>query len=202
MLRSIRDVLNNVPLTGIVLSERDRINRQINGHGFKPLALYLAQFFLFVVIAVYFAKISVLSMGIVSGYGNSVITIIVYVIDVLMMLVTIDAVLGISSGKPLSWCKVMRGAILLFMFSMIGSTLGTGMSASSLVTFSPVLMAVICVPVAALMFTRAVREYFVLPMLDMPPLRRWIGFVFFSQLYPERRYKIAYEQSDEKNVIR
>ena len=186
------DALRKIPIAGGVIAGAERIGRQIEGHERLPVPLYIAEFFLFLIIAVYFIQLAVLGMGITSDYGDVVISVLTYIIDVVMIIATVDAVLGISSKKPSSWRKVMRGAGLLFIFSIIGSLLGAGMSASALLTLSPVAVAVICIPVAAIMFTRRVREHYVPPMQQMPSLGRWLSFAFFGQLFPNGRYEIDY----------
>ena len=186
------DALRKIPIAGGVIAGAERIGRQIEGHERLPVPLYIAEFFLFLIIAVYFIQLAVLGMGITSDYGDVVISVLTYIIDVVMIIATVDAVLGISSKKPSSWRKVMRGAGLLFIFSIIGSLLGAGMSASALLTLSPVAVAVICIPVAAIMFTRGVREHYVPPMQQMPSLGRWLSFAFFGQLFPNGRYEIDY----------
>ena len=186
------DIIRKVPIARDAVAEAERIQRQVRGHESLPAALYVAEVFLFIIIAVYFAKLAVLSMGIVSDYGDHVASVVTYVVDVIMLIATVDAVLGISSRKPSSWRKVMRGAILLFVFSVIGSIAGTGMSASALVTFSPVVVAVMCIPILGIMMTRTVRDYYVPPLQEMPGIGRWIAFAFFRQLFPAGRYEIDY----------
>lgn len=186
------DIIRKVPIARDAMAEAERIQRQVKGHESLPAALYVAEVFLFIIIAVYFAKLAVLSMGIVSDYGDHVASVVTYVVDVIMLIATVDAVLGISSRKPSSWRKVMRGAILLFVFSVIGSIAGTGMSASALVTFSPVVVAVMCIPILGIMMTRTVRDHYVPPLQEMPGIGRWIAFAFFGQLFPARRYEIDY----------
>lgn len=186
------DIIRKVPIARDAVAEAERIQRQVRGHEGLPAALYIAEVFLFIIIAVYFAKLAVLSMGIVSDYGDHVASVITYVVDVIMLIATVDAVLGISSRKPSSWRKVMRGAILLFVFSVIGSIAGTGMSASALVTFSPVVVAVMCIPILGIMMTRTVRDHYVPLLQEMPGIGRWIAFAFFGQLFPAGRYEIDY----------
>ena len=186
------DTLRRIPIVGGVVSETERIKRQIDEHERLPVPLYIAELFLFLIIAVYFMQLAVLGMGIVSDYGDIPISVLTFIIDVIMIIATVDAVMGVSSKKPSSWRKVMRGAMLLFVFSIIGAALGSA-SATGLVALSPLVVTVICIPMAAIMFLKSVRSYYIPPMLEMPPLRRWIGYAFFSQLFPARKYEISYE---------
>ena len=188
------DVLRKIPVAGSVIAGAERIGRQIEGHERLPVPLYIAEFFLFLIIAVYFIQLAVLGMGITSDYGDVVISVLTYIIDVVMIIATVDAVLGISSKKPSSWRKVMRGALLLFVFSIVGAVLGSA-SATGLVALSPLFVTVVCIPIAAIMMMRSVRSYYVPPMLEMPPLGRWLSFVLFSQLFPARKYEIDYGDS-------
>ena len=186
------DLMRKVPIAKNAVAEVERIQRQVREHESLPTALYVAEVFLFIIIAIYFTKLAVLSMSITSDYGDHVLNAVTYVIDVVMLIATVDAVLGISSRKPSSWRKVMRGAGLLFIFSVLSSLVGIGSSASALLTLSPVVVAAICIPVAIIMLTRSVREHYVPPMQQMPPLRRWVSFAFFGQLFPSGKYEIDY----------
>lgn len=188
---SASDIIKKVPIIGSALSEADRVKRQVESHDSKPVTLYLAQLFLFLVIAIYFTKLSVLGMGFVVNYGDELMAMVTYVVDVLMLFMTIDAILGISSRKPSSWRKVMRSAMLLFLFSVIGVILGSTTAAGFLV-LTPAAVAVICIPIAALMFLRSVREYYVPPMMECPRLAKWIMFSVAGQLFPAERYEISY----------
>ncbi len=185
------DVLRRIPLVGRAVAGAERIGRQIEGHEHLPVPLYIAELFLFLIIAVYFIQLTVLGMGITSDYGDVVISVMTYMIDVVMIIATVDAVLGISSKKPSSWRKVMRGALLLFVFSIVGALLGS-VSATGLVALSPLFVTVVCIPIAAIMMLRPVREYYVPPMLDMPSIGRWISYILFTQLFPARKYEIDY----------
>ena len=194
MPREPVDAIRKIPIAGSVIAGAERIGRQIEGHERLPVPLYIAEFFLFLVIAVYFIQLAVLGMGITSDYGDVVISVLTYIIDVVMIIATVDAVLGISSKKPSSWRKVMRGALLLFVFSIVGAVLGSA-SATGLVALSPLFVTVVCIPIAAIMMMRSVRSYYVPPMLEMPSLGRWLGFVLFTQLFPARKYEIDYGDS-------
>ena len=88
----------------------------------------------------------------------------------------------------------MRGALLLFVFSIVGAALGSA-SATGLVALSPLFVTVVCIPIAAIMMMRSVRSYYVPPMLEMPSLGRWLSFVLFTQLFPARKYEIDYGDS-------
>lgn len=193
MSDDILDLVKKVPVAGGAVEEAQKFRRRVRSHRRLPLPLYLAEFFLFVVIAVYFAKICVMCAGMASDIGGPRTTILVYVVDVIMMIATLDAVLGITSSKPSSWRKVMRSALLLFVFSLIGYVSGTGLSASSLVVMNPLLIAAICIPVGAIMFLRSVREYYVPLKQEMPPLSRWVKYMLFTQLFPARKYQLSYE---------
>lgn len=191
MRESAKDLIKDIPVARSVMSDAGAYARRTTSHESRPAALYIAQFFLFLVIAIYFTKLSVLAMGFVMNYGDEFMAIVTFIVDVVMMLVTIDAIIGIASRKPASWRKVMRSAMLLFLFSVIGVAIGSS-TAVSYVALDPAVVAVICIPMAALMFTRSVREYYVPPMQECPRLARWIGYAFIVQLFPAERYEIEY----------
>lgn len=186
------DAIMKIPIVGGIVSETKRIGRQVEGHERLPAPLYIAELFLFLIIAVYFMQLAVLGMGITSDYGDIPLSVLTYIIDVIMIIATVDAVMGIASKRPSSWRKTMRGAVLLFVFSILTSVVGSS-TATGLVALSPLIVTAICIPMVAIMFLKSVRSYYVPPMLEMPKLHRWIAFVFFFQLFPARRYEISYE---------
>lgn len=166
----------------------------------KPFAVTLAELFLLVVLAVYFAKICILTvyMG-QGGEGESILgldsNLISLVLDLAMMFMTADSMLGLSSRRPKGWKKAVRGAVLLFVFTIIDALVGGGVS--SLVTIDPLLLLPVVVVVIALMCTKGVRRYYVPPMEEEKPLGAWLKFAGVSDLYPAGKYRIAYDGSAE-----
>lgn len=193
MSSSPLDLIRKVPIAGSALDEAEKLERRVKSHRRLPVPLYIAEVFLFLVIAVYFSKLCVLTTGIVSGYSGMGEAIVVYIVDAVMMIATLSAVLGITSRDPASWRKVMRSALLLFLFSLIGYFTATGETVTSLFIMNPLIIAVICIPVGAIMMLRSIREYYLPPMHDMPPLGRWAKYMLFTPLLPAGRYEIAYD---------
>ena len=53
------------------------------------------------------------------------------------------------------------------------------------------------------LLTPSVRDYYVPPMESRRPLRSWIAFAAFSQLYPKGEYRIVYaEERTEPAPVR
>lgn len=170
----------------------------------KPWAVIVAECFLLFVLGLYFAKVCVLSMGLIAEVGSSRImskNLFVFLCEIVMFFITADAMLGLSSRRPKGWKKAVRGSMLLLLFTLIGSFFGVTGSVSVLVTINPVIVAPLVLFVILLMLLPSVRRYYVPPMECEKSLLSWIKFSFVSELYPQGRYRISYPDGDERNCV-
>ncbi|MDO5854038.1 MAG: hypothetical protein Q4Q62_08425 [Thermoplasmata archaeon] len=166
----------------------------------RPLALLVAEGFLVLILSIYVGKIGVLAMYLLNeGPGGGMPTgvswnLFIFLCEIAMLFVTADALLGISSRRPKGWKKAVRGSLLLLLFTIVGTYTKDMGSVSSMVTLDPIIVLPLVVVVFALMLLPGVRRYYVPPMEEDRPLSKWIGFAFFSELYPAGRYRIAYDE--------
>ena len=105
--------------------------------GARPFVLKVAQSFLVIIVAIYLTKLAVLAMGMNEGYGNQFVSIATFLVDMAMMLVTMDSLLVVSSRRPKAWKKAVRAAMLLVIFNLIAWYGNDPLSASSLVVMNP-----------------------------------------------------------------
>ena len=171
-----------------------------------PAGVLIAEAFLMFIMITYFAKICVLSMGLLVESSDGPLpswNLIFFVIEIAMILITVDAVFGLSSRKPAGWKKAARGSFILLALTILGSLVTERIAVSGLVSLDPLYVMPMVLIVMVALLTPSVRDYYVPPMESRRPLRSWIAFAAFSQLYPKGEYRIAYaEERTEPAPVR
>ncbi len=171
-----------------------------------PAGVLIAEAFLMFIMITYFAKICVLSMGLLVESSDGPLpswNLIFFVIEIAMILITADAVFGLSSRKPAGWKKAARGSFILLALTILGSLVTERIAVSGLVSLDPLYVTPMVLIVMVALLTPSVRDYYVPPMESRRPLRSWIAFAAFSQLYPKGEYRIAYaEERTEPAPVR
>lgn len=172
----------------------------------RPWQVLVAEAFLVFILMVYFAKLCVLSMGIIveiPGSGEHRISwnLLVFFVEIFMLFVTADAMLGLSSRRPAGWKKAVRGSMILLLFTLIGWHSDGVRSVSTLMTINPEIIIPLVILVIVLMYFPKVRDFYVPPMESRRPLWEWFKFSFASELYPPGKYRIVYPEGDERNAV-
>ena len=166
-----------------------------------PAGVIVAEAFLVFIMASYFAKICVLSMGLfVEAPSDGIIlswNLLFLLAEVAMLFITADSLMGLSSRRPKGWKKAARGALLLLVFTLIGSFIQGSVAVSGLVSLDPLIVAPLVLIVMISILVPSVRDYYVPPMEVRRPLRAWLAFVAFSELYPAGTYRIRYAEERE-----
>lgn len=182
-------------MEGTVESDVSKISTKL------PAGVIVAEGFLVFILAIYFAKICVLSMGLfVEGPSDGIIlswNLLFLVAEIAMLFITADSLMGLSSRRPKGWKKAARGALLLLLFTLIGSFIHGSLAVSGLVSLDPILVAPLVFIVMAVILLPSVRDYYVPPMESRLPLRAWISFAAVSELYPADSYRIRYAEERE-----
>ncbi len=162
----------------------------------RPLSITIAEAFLILILVIYFAKIVTLGMGMFreSSWTGILFSwnMFFFICDIAMMFVTVDSIISLNSRKPKGWKKAVRGAFLLFLFTLFGMLFGSGLSVGSYITLGLEFVIPMVVLVIALMLFPSVRDYYVPPLESRRPLSAWIAFAAFSELYPSGKYRISY----------
>ncbi len=171
-----------------------------------PAGVLIAEAFLMFIMITYFAKICVLSMGLLVESSDGPLpswNLIFFVIEIAMIMITADAVFGLSSRKPAGWKKAARGSFILLALTILGSLVSERIAVSGLVSLDPLYVTPMVLIVMVALLTPSVRDYYVPPMESRRPLRSWIAFAAFSQLYPKGEYRIVYaEERTEPAPVR
>lgn len=161
--------------------------------GTVPVVLKVAQTFLVLICALYLTKMAVLVMGLHEGYGDPLVSMATFVIDIVMLFVTADSLLSVSSRKPKAWKKVARAGMLLVIFNLIAWFGTDAMTASSLVSFNPMIVTPLAVIVILIMYWRPIRRYYTPLSEEVLPIGKWFLFSLFSPLYTSAEYRITYD---------
>lgn len=167
----------------------------------RPAGVIVAEAFLVFIMAIYFAKVCVLSMGLfVEAPSDGIIlswNLLFLLAEVAMLFITADSLMGLSSRRPKGWKKAARGALLLLVFTLIGSFIQGSVAVSGLVSLDPLIAAPLVLTVMISILVSSVRDYYVPPMEVRRPLRAWLAFAAFSDLYPAGTYRISYAEERE-----
>lgn len=166
-----------------------------------PAGIIVAECFLVFILAIYFAKICVLSMGLfVEGPSEGIIfswNLLFLVAEVAMFFITADSLMGLSSRRPKGWKKAARGALLLLLFTLMGSFIHGSLAVSGLVSLDPMFVVPLVIIVMVVILLPSVRDYYVPPMESRRLLRAWIAFTAVSELYSSDSYRIRYAEERE-----
>ena len=174
-----------------------------------PPSLILAEIFLIAICANYILKIIALDCEISSLYGvfeplfegpqefidgiqtldtKQLTDLVMIPVDLVMLMITISAMLGIASRKPTSWRKVTRSCITFVLplwVSFFGLTNNSGLThifefktELGLIATTIILTVVFCM----MILSSSIKEFYT-PLDDEPPgLLTWLRFVFFGKL--------------------
>ena len=126
-------------------------------------------------------------------FGRPYVSMFMFLVEVLMLVVTCDSVLVISSRRPKAWKKVVRASFLLVIFNLVAWMGLSQSTALGFVALNPALVTPFSLAILVIMFTRPVRSYYVPLMEDDRPLKDWVKSVFASPLYTSEGYRIIYE---------
>ncbi len=166
-----------------------------------PFVLIVAKFLLFLVVLRYvFSYVLLLASPIeptprlilVNGFSA--------VFSVGMAILAIDSMMGISSGRPKSWRKVMRSSISLFLVNAIFDVLNYYHITSSSQLFNTYFVGLIILVIFLIMCLPSVRSFYSPPMYPMPPLKDWMKFITFVPLIGAESYSFSYEDPSSGNV--
>ena len=173
-----------------------RVAGELFHRGARPFVLKVAQTFLVIIVAIYLTKLAVLAMGMNEGYGYQFVSIATFLVDMAMMLVTMDSLLAVSSRRPKAWKKAVRAAMLLVIFNLIAWYGTDPLSASSLVVMNPFLVTPFALAVIAVMFWAPIRRYYMPMMEEELSLWSWFKYAWFSPLYTSSEYRVMYDDRE------
>ena len=167
----------------------------------RPLVLKVAETFLVLIVCLYLTKLALLAMGMHEGYGNGIVSMATYVIDVAMLFITVDSLLSVSSRKPKAWKKVVRAGMLLVIFNIISWFSTSSLTASSLAAMNPVIVTPLAVAIILIMYWGPIRRYYTPLMEDELSVWSWFKFSLFSPLYTSSEYRVMYDDERDRSAL-
>ena len=95
---------------------------------------------------------------------------------------------GVCSSNLRSWRRAIRSLIFLLLAGLAYRILDYGYSVTDVRVIFIVSMASIFI-----LFIPGVRRFYTPPLVEMPPLKRWILYVFFRPKDSFRKYEFVYD---------
>lgn len=175
---------------------RSNGNKEATSYSKKPPVLILAEAVLLLLITLYICKICFISMNIKSHELHPYIQFFMFVFDMIMMFIALDAIMGISSKKPKAWRKVIRSTLIMLTITLLGTILQGHINLSSTIIVNVNIAIPIFIPLLILMFLPSVRAYYTPPMMENKPLSDWIRFIGYKPLYPHQKYVLKYKDEE------
>lgn len=162
-----------------------------------PFMLVLAELFILVLCANYCLKIVSLEYEMISDYSKYMITakgavdmtlsawitIVLVIVDVYLMIITTDALLGIASRRPTSWRKVARSCITFLAPLWVAAYLAQFSGFSHLFDFNPYITTGFLYNILLMMLLSVSIKAYYTPMdKDPPSILSWLKYIFYGDL--------------------
>jgi len=171
----------------------------------KPRPLIIAELFLVVVCLTYLMRLSGISLDIY--YGISHFTIIdnpvlerlynyvMAFVEICLMMVTIQALVGIKSGRIKSWRKVTRSCLAFMLMVIPQLLIYRSNSYTHIFDFNPYMTTVSVYGIILLMILSiSIRKYYTPVGIRMPKTPSWVRYVFYGKLFPD-------ENDDDRGLL-
>lgn len=170
-----------------------------------PFGVIVAEVFLVFILMIYFAKLGVLMMGLLSEDASEQLDLlgwnfIFYFVEIALFFLSLVGLFGLSSRRPSGWRNAARATVILLFMTVWATVLGRTMSLTSIVTFrlDQVIPLVVIVLIAVML--PSVRRWYIPPMMESRPLPAWIRYMVSGDLYPKGTYRIAYPEPREETI--
>lgn len=171
----------------------------------SPFGVVVAEVFLIFILMIYFAKLGVLMMGLLSEDASDQLDLlgwnfIFYFVEIALFFLSLIGLFGLSSRRPSGWRNAARATVILLFMTVWGTLLGRTMSLTSIVTFrlDQVIPLVVIVLIAVML--PSVRRWYIPPMMESRPLSAWIRYMISGDLYPKGTYRISYPEPREETI--
>lgn len=174
-------------------SFRDRANAAVR-RGARPTALMVAEVFLMLIVGIYMTKMAMLAVGLHEGIGMHRTSLVVYIVEAAMLILTCDSLLVVSSRNPRAWKKMVRASTLLIVFNLIYWLGLSHSTAASFAVINPLLITPMAIFIILVMYWSPVRRYYTPIMEEERTLWQWFKYSWFSPLYTSESYRIMYEE--------
>ena len=169
-----------------------------------PRGLIIAELFIIVMCISYVFKITGTMMDIAEDdeLYPTVINVFMLQMNLVFLVTTIFALLGISSRRSESWKKVVKTCITFTFSTFMSAFLVHSDSYTHAYDFNPYATAVVLALVVLMMlFSEDIKRFYTPPLTKVRPTRYWFVYIFFGKLY-KTNYEIrTTAESDEFYII-
>ena len=160
-----------------------------------PRGLIIAELFLAVMCICYVFKITGTMMDIASDgeLYPTVINVFMLQMNLVFLVTTVFALLGISSRRTESWKKVVKSCFTFTFSSFLSAYLLHSDSYAHAFDFNPYATAFVLGSVVLMMlFSEDIKKFYTPPLMKVRPTSSWALYIFYGKLY-SAQYEIRYE---------
>ena len=151
-----------------------------------PKGLILAELFIVVMCISYVFKITGTMMDIAADdeLYPTIINVFMLQMNLVFLVTTIYALLGVSSRRAESWKKVVRSCFTFTFSTFLSAFLLHSTSYTHEFDFNPYATAVILFLVVLMMLLSAdIKKFYTPPLTEVRPTKYWVSYIFFGKLY-------------------
>ena len=179
---------------------RKRNLRSSREENSMPTGLIIAELFLAVMCASYVFKLTGSAMDIASSEElfPSVINVFMLQLNLVFLVTTIFALLGISSRRTESWKKVVKSCFTFTFSTFLSAYLLHSDSYAHAFDFNPwATLAVLIVLVMMMLFSMEIKKFYTPPLEKVRPTSSWFRYIFFGKLY-DSKYEVRFEKIEKE----
>lgn len=180
------------------LMQKSRNIHQSRKENSMPAGLIVAEIFLAVMCASYVFKITGTMMDIAADDAlyPSVINAFMLQMNLVFLVTTVFALLGISSRRADSWKKVVRTCFTFTFSTFMSAFLVQSDSFVHEFDFNPyATAAVLSVVILMMLFSYHIKKFYTPPLMKVRPTASWANYILFGKLY-NVEYQVKIKQPD------
>ena len=165
-----------------------------------PTGLIIAELFMAVMCASYVFKITGSTMDMASSEDlfPSVVNVFMLQMNLVFLITTIFALLGISSRRTESWRKVVKSCFTFTFSTFMSAFLLHSDSYAHAFDFNPwATLVVLSALVLMMLFSYDIKKFYTPPLEKVRPTSSWARYIFFGKLY-DTKYEIRFEKYEKE----
>ncbi len=151
-----------------------------------PAGLIIAELFIAVMCITYVFKITGTMMDIEAAdtLYPSVINVFMLQMNLVFLVTTVFALLGVSSRRAESWKKVVRSCFTFTFSSFMSAFLVHSDSYVHAFDFNPYATAIVLgIVVLMMLFSYDIKKFYTPPLMKVRPTASWANYILFVKLY-------------------
>ncbi len=161
-----------------------------------PKPLILAQLFMIVICFVYLTKLIGINADIMmDSTGTTIIdnvdfeTLYSYgmaILEIVLLVIAVDSLMGIESGRLKSWRKVVRSCVTFSIPLLASALIYTSSSYTHLFSLNPYITLAMSLDIILMMLLSiSIRMYYTPYGKELPPVSRWAKYAVYGKLFKD-----------------